>query len=498
VEHSQERRREDLGGELGARPLAVLLAMLVEDGASGTVTLSDGERSGTIVLHEGLIARVWTSEPVAYLGGVLYEMGAIDATTLNETLLVVATQRRLHGEVLLERRAITESQLADGLVEQTCRKLHHLFTFPDNATWAFDEVIQPARDDGRPLVDPWRGIWRAVREYPPATHLARTLARATGALHLRDTSLLIRLDLAPEERTFAEHLAMTPTTLEELTRKGTLARAHVERLVYLFALARALERVQIEPTAPAALGKEGILVRAHKIVDEDPYTVLGLPQGATAEAIRAAYFRLAKLWHPDRLPTELADMRPHAELVFTRICEAHRALTSSATQPNMAAVVAPAIRDVLDAPPPAPSLRDVDRALEHDDFARAADIAERLASDGKEGPGARAVLAYCEARAGADHERVAAAVVALDKVIAGDPECARAFFYRGLLHKRAGKMDAAQRDLRKATRIDPRHVEAAREVRLFEMRARTGSQAGMPAVESASGLRRLFGRALGR
>ena len=56
----------------------------------------------TVIFRNGAIASVWTSAPVAHLGGVLYELGAIDDTTLNETLGEVARDKRLHGEILLE------------------------------------------------------------------------------------------------------------------------------------------------------------------------------------------------------------------------------------------------------------------------------------------------------------------------------------------------------------------------------------------------------------
>jgi DnaJ-domain-containing protein 1 len=60
----------------------------------------------------------------------------------------------------------------------------------------------------------------------------------------------------------------------------------------------------------------------------DPYEVLGLPKGATAEAVREAYLHLARIYHPDRfagleLPKEVHD---YANAMLTRINVAYQQL----------------------------------------------------------------------------------------------------------------------------------------------------------------------------
>ena len=60
----------------------------------------------------------------------------------------------------------------------------------------------------------------------------------------------------------------------------------------------------------------------------------------------------------------------------------------------------------------------------------------------------------------------------LDEVLRGDPQYEKALFYRGTLLKRAGKMDKAIRDFRLAADLNPKNIDAVREVRLYEMRKR--------------------------
>jgi tetratricopeptide (TPR) repeat protein len=450
-----------------------------------------------VTLRRGCVARAWTSESECYLGGVVYELGMIDGATLNETLAEVAQAKRLHGEILMERGAITKEQLHQALAEQTCRKVHALFTFPDETRWSFVESVQRARDEARPEIDAWHAIWRGLREHPPVVHLKRTLARAEGSIKIRDASVLDRFGLSAEERAVAIRLATEPVALVRLVAESPIGAMRTESLVYLFALARCLARVNVDPVGPANLGRDGIVQRAKGILEEDPYSVLGLPEGASPEAARAAYFRLARLWQRDRIPETYADLGPECELIFATICDAHRILTSTSLRPRATTSIGDAI-DERDRPALAkPSLGEADKALERNDLAGAITIAESLVLAGADGPAARAVLVWCASGAGrAPNDDLEKAVSALDKVLSGDPECVRAIFYRGQLHKRLGHTELAMRDFRKVTRIDPRHFDATREVRLFEMRAPVRRDSA--SMEAAgSGLRRLIDRAIG-
>ena len=60
----------------------------------------------------------------------------------------------------------------------------------------------------------------------------------------------------------------------------------------------------------------------------------------------------------------------------------------------------------------------------------------------------------------------------LDEVLRGDPQYEKALFYRGTLLKRAGRADKAIRDFRHAADLNPKNIDAVREVRLHEMRKR--------------------------
>jgi Flp pilus assembly protein TadD len=58
----------------------------------------------------------------------------------------------------------------------------------------------------------------------------------------------------------------------------------------------------------------------------------------------------------------------------------------------------------------------------------------------------------------------------LDRALATHPRNERAHYYKGVVLKRLNRQDEATRHFRAAAEINPRNLEATREVRLAEMR----------------------------
>src|SRR5690606_36057223 len=74
----------------------------------------------------------------------------------------------------------------------------------------------------------------------------------------------------------------------------------------------------------------------------------------------------------------------------------------------------------------------------------------------------------------------------LDEVIEREPSYERAIFYRGMLLKQSGHIDRSIRDFRQAAKLNPRNIDAKREVRLFDMRKQRTPSGGL--------LGKLFGK----
>jgi curved DNA-binding protein CbpA len=75
--------------------------------------------------------------------------------------------------------------------------------------------------------------------------------------------------------------------------------------------------------------KETILHAFNNLEAQDYYEMLGIGRSVTPQEIKKAYFRLAKIYHPDRhSDTGLKDMKPTLEKLFGSINEAYNVLSA--------------------------------------------------------------------------------------------------------------------------------------------------------------------------
>ncbi|MBS2018025.1 MAG: hypothetical protein JST00_34440 [Deltaproteobacteria bacterium] len=493
----------------------MLLAVAAERMMTGTFTFGHGDGRSFLTMRDGEIANVALppGSGVAYLGTILYETGIIDSDVLDQTLLEVATTRRLHGEVLVAGGFVSRQERDDALVEQTCRRIHRLFGLPEDTVWRFEtdtSAADSAKDAARPGVDPWRALWRGLRDQPVSAHVRRTLAKLDGPMQLRDARMLARYDFDPEELAFAWTLVDRPMTLVEALHTSELDGERTQLVIYALALGRLLGKPRVVAPVPTELGVDGIRARATSIDNEAPHQVLGLPTNASPEASRAAYLRLSKAWNPDRLPADLACVRLECEHVFARLELAYRTLTE---RREMHTPVVHLLSLRMDMPenvsdtPPAKTMRDVDAALAESRLDDAMIVARELSIAGTEGPTARAVIAWCESRAGAaSREVIEKSLATIDRILAGDPSCVRALLYRGTLTRKLGRDEEAMRDFRRVLRLDPSNADANHELRAYETISgempkvdldddapATGPRAPGPASHG-SGLHQLLGR----
>lgn len=578
AEASDERAAPSAIGTLASRPLVHLLVYARNRNLTGTLELHDADgRRGTITLWRGRIQDARTQPAIAYFGAVAYELGHIDTSTLDATLLEISRSKRLHGEVLVERGSITLQVRDQILHEQMCRKVHHLFSLPPEANFAFYEAKPTAKEPAFTL-DPIKPTWLGLRAYPLVESVREVITRFEKAtLRMSNEGPAGRAGLDDDELALCDALTWKPMTLAELRATAAIPEARVDLLVYLLVITKCAEpapapiaapasspalpavavktesqrrvpavrasqpsiaavrasqpsmpairesqpsmpavtaprasaesgevrvsmsfRVPSAPAmktsggsspriaaqmapvfSPADLGAVGIAHRTATIANEDPFSALGVPEGSSVEAARAAYFRLSKLWHPDRLPADLAPFRLEVEKVFEHMTRAHRTLTDpDARRDYLAGGGSAGTRGSAPAGarPRPDMIREIDQALAKREFHAAEATSRQLASADPDDSEAQALVAWATTLAGeASEDTLRAALPMLDKAVNGDRQCERAHYYRGMVHKRLGSNAAAFRDFTRVVSLNPKHVDAQREIRIYEMRARKGS-----------------------
>jgi curved DNA-binding protein CbpA len=248
--------------------------------------------------------------------------------------------------------------------------------------------------------------------------------------------------------------------------------------------------------------KTEIRERAEAMADQDYYVILGVPRDADDSAIQAAFFQLAKRWHPDRLGAEYEDVREHATRVFSRMTEAHHVLTDAEQRQDYDGVLEDGggsaqeqeqVQQVLRA---ATSYQKAQVLLKKHDLAGAEEHILRALADDPAQADYMALLAWIRSqKPDAGDQQIDECIATLNQAVSREPNNERARFYRGQLLKRRGKAEGAVRDFRWIVGHNPKHVDAQRELRLYDMRHSTHpreKKSEVPKAKSDTG--GLFGR----
>jgi curved DNA-binding protein CbpA len=203
------------------------------------------------------------------------------------------------------------------------------------------------------------------------------------------------------------------------------------------------------------------------------YDVLGVPSDAPVQVIQNAFFALAKKWHPDRLRSDLADLKDQATRVFARISEASQVLSDSATRRSYdqslvggdSAEEAEQVHKVLKA---TNAFQKAEVLLKRGNLA----LAEKEALIAFENDPTQAdhVAIHVWIQAQKPNANMTDLLLQLDKAAKAEPNNLRVRWYRGQLLKRLNRLREALHDFRFIVERDPRHTDAHREVRLYAMR----------------------------
>lgn len=223
--------------------------------------------------------------------------------------------------------------------------------------------------------------------------------------------------------------------------------------------------------------RQEILDRARAIEHENFFTMLGVPQDAPPDTVHAAYLDLAKRWHPDRLPAALAPLRDTCSSIFSHLNKAREVLTDAVRRAEYVELMKQGggtpeeqarVTRLLEAQS---EYRKAELLFKKGDLAGAERFASAAVDKDPEQPDYSSLLAWIRANKPAvGPDDLDASIRLLDTALSASPNHQRSLWYRGSLLKRLGKEKLAMVDFRKLLALDPRHVDAAREVRLFEMR----------------------------
>jgi tetratricopeptide (TPR) repeat protein len=462
-----------------------------------------------------------------------------------------ASGRALHGEILLAAKLIDRRQLDAGLREQVARKLGVVAGLPVETMYGFYEGFDGLRGWGGEAelgFDPLPMLARVLAANPPLDHVAAGIAKIGAAeLRLVRDADVDRFALDAGGRAITDLLRGKARRVTDLVAESRLEERAVHLAVYLLLVTKRVEVLRADSTqsrgasiSPASMGvrapsvssgshaavpkaatssvppkKPGsspsgrmaavvllppptlsselaarwqeITDRATSIDRSDYFMMLDIARDATREDVEGAFFSLAKVWHPDRLPSELAAVRDSCSRVFARMSEAHATLTDDEKRKHYMTLLADGsgspetqetVAKVIEA---ATDFQKAEVCFKRNDLAQAELWVKKAVEGDSTQPNYRALLAWITATKPENQslEKTAECIKQLDAALKQNERAEAAHLWRGLLYKRLGKDEAAMRDFKRAVELNPKNIDAAREVRLFTMRA---SRPSMPAI----------------
>jgi curved DNA-binding protein CbpA len=227
-----------------------------------------------------------------------------------------------------------------------------------------------------------------------------------------------------------------------------------------------------------AARRKDILERAAKIDDEDYFEMLGLGRDAQPQAVQVAFFALAKTWHPDRVPAAIASVKEQCARVFARLSEAHQTLSDAQKRSRYLTLLEQGPEgdesqaEILRVVEAATNFQKAEIFLKRNDFVQAEEYCQKAIVGDQKQADYHALLAWLLSMKpeGQSPAATEARIEDLTRAIAMNKMCERAHFYRGMLFKRLRREDKAVKDFRRSFDLNPRNIDAQREVRLFEMR----------------------------
>jgi tetratricopeptide (TPR) repeat protein len=228
--------------------------------------------------------------------------------------------------------------------------------------------------------------------------------------------------------------------------------------------------------------------RMREMDGESYFQMLKVAPAATPEEIRAGFAKQMFLYHPDKMPPELrglsgricarlnAAMAALGDEGMRERCRDEAELQQPSAQPTS---------QIARARRAAKLFEEAERLVRTGKHQQAERVLQQAVAD-EEHPSYLALLGWCQAESlvmgptpvGQVNRHYDPALRLLQKALRADPDDARARYYFAQVLQRSGRLDAAAKQYKIVTKLQPHNIGAAREVRIYEMRQRNAAESG--------------------
>lgn len=465
--------------DLRVIPAIEVLWRAMKAGYSGALHFQRGKLQKVLVLREGQPVLVRSNSVRECLGRRLLASGRIDQAALDESLRRSRDDGRKQGEVFVELGLVTEDDVVAALAEQAAEKLLSVFSWVEGECWLQDSVRNLGRASS---LEGWTGRSAVLYGAP-------RVPRETVAHRLQPYA---EAEVSRAEVELTEHEMLAPGVQEALTAcragavVGEFMGVHGTALYGLW-LAGVLCFGDKAGQETAAEQVEATLVEDDKLVDlrrklkefesQTYLQILRVERDASQQEVRASFLKLAKVYHPDKFGGEAPEIRAVAADIFALMSSAHDTLSDPAqrrqylAQLDRGATTGQDQAEVLKILRAESAFKDAEAMMKRRDYSGAvAKLKEAIDQNPKEGD-FHSLLGwarFCAHRDEPDH--VAKAFEDLQRGVSLAPGSVAGYYYLAKLNKACDDEEEARALFRKVLEIDPKHLDASREMRLLKMR----------------------------
>ena len=458
-----------LSGTLEVHSWLSLLSLAAASQATGLFELTLPDRQLTVHLRKGSVDHVESNHFGDDLGEILIQRRLLTAEQRNQAVSAAA---QFDGQILgaLFGLGLVNSNQILPLLSTRALSILTDAAGAESGTFLYTPG-ELAGHPAMPVGERWPLLSELVRRMPIASvhfrlkpFLKSSFRKAKGRVNPAE------LGLNAQETRLVTHLSAA-STLEAILKTPGLDSENFLRVTYLLKETTHLLFDAPETTDDLASLKSQLA----KMAKLDHFHLLEISEMAAINEVRSAYFKAAKLYHPDTVPPqsprEMVDVKSE---IFSLIGEAYRTLSNPETRQayllklNGAQPAEVDISAVLGAED---KFRKACALVKTRKLAEAVTLLDELITLQPQEGEYYAWRGYARYLTVPDKVSAhAAAFKDFKQAIEKNPKCAQAYYFMGQVEKLSGKLEVASKYFAQTVELQPAHIEAQREIRLLSQR----------------------------
>jgi curved DNA-binding protein CbpA len=323
----------------GDRYIVDLFRDIAQNNKSGLLRLTSGRVIKALFFEGGVPVFAISNQTTEQLDYQLLERVLVTEKQLAEAKTAAGQPHKL-GQILVQTRLLTKEQIDQVTADLAKNVILSVFSWV-KAEAAFDErgrAVHDVKVQWSPAECILQGVRAAAIQDRVADQLVpadATVTRPVSASKLASSGTLTSAESyilsRVEGPTLASDLGDLTGLGESETRKALCALIAIGLLSVVGA-----EQDQLEEPGPGAAPsaadvEDDIDRRLDYFEHSDFYEILGMTRLAGGSEIKAAYYKLAKKYHPDIFrQSDNSELRGKAEKLFARITQAYETLGDTA------------------------------------------------------------------------------------------------------------------------------------------------------------------------